>query len=676
MDPARVLGYRDSYLLFQRNPMLERVRIDEDEKQYLRDNGILLQYFRNRDVAVVTARSVFKCFGAKIIKKGKRCTDDYFEALAREEADVARRSLIAKTARSESYKTASPVTSATWMHHAALAVRSYNAQLHERRIDKASFYDVHTDIHQIPSATQPRTCTFQPNDETHDTSSTVAIEFQHRSQHRHGIGSDLLEGTYDVDKALDTLPSNIKEIAIAKLRRESSVGVSKEDQDDLYPLSLLDGQFQASFAVHFSRFNQPEPVPLPPSAAVAKAQSFYAQQYYLNQVYQLVNRNMANYLDPTRQFQFQRQSSPQYQASPPFAPPPNFYPSQSMVPASSPMPMNQSTVSSMAPSVCGYLTPKGLSCKRPVAHPGEKCQVHAPLVAAAAAAAKSHVKNKCADCHQLSVPEELTAKENAPICDVFTMIKCTKCTRKYHPLCANLTTPRQLAAVESYPWSCPECKICCVCKDAGDESTLMICDGCDRGWHTGCCNPKVDDVPEGAWLCPLCADCHGCDEQGSDVQYHHAVAPPSDRYKYPAYLATYCNRCYNNFTEDRFCTVCMKPYSDEDGADEEDNEMVACDTCDHWIHTRCDEILTPEKYQSLCDDEEAKYSCPLCSDNVKPLIQTSTAIMALKGLSAPSGYCVGMIGGKVETRGVVKYKSIKVGVPKINGTGIAEMPIL
>ena len=93
--------------------------------------------------------------------------------------------------------------------------------------------------------------------------------------------------------------------------------------------------------------------------------------------------------------------------------------------------------------------------------------------------------NKCSDCHQLRASEALFSTPEEHITDDFDVVKCSKCTRKYHPICANLTIPKQVAAVESYPWLCPECKICCVCKSAGDESTLMICDGCDRGWHTG-----------------------------------------------------------------------------------------------------------------------------------------------------------------------------------------------
>ncbi|OAD67791.1 hypothetical protein PHYBLDRAFT_160269 [Phycomyces blakesleeanus NRRL 1555(-)] len=207
----------------------------------------------------------------------------------------------------------------------------------------------------------------------------------------------------------------------------------------------------------------------------------------------------------------------------------------------------------------------------------------------------------------------------------------------------------------------------------------MICDGCDRGWHTGCCNPEISQVPEGSWLCRLCAECHSCGEQKDDTdhtQYHYATAPPSKLYDKAAYLATYCTRCYEHFEQSRFCPVCLKTFSEGDENDEEDNEMVTCDSCDYWIHTKCDETLTPEKYQSLCDDEEAKYACPLCAGKVKPIVETEAVKKALKGTSAPCGSCVGLLGGKIKTRGVVSYEDIKVGVPEIKGTGTAEMPSL
>jgi hypothetical protein len=86
--------------------------------------------------------------------------------------------------------------------------------------------------------------------------------------------------------------------------------------------------------------------------------------------------------------------------------------------------------------------------------------------------------------------------------------------------------------------------------------------------------------------------------------------------------------------------------------------MVACDTCDYWVHVGCDEALTPDRYQKLCDDEDEKYNCPLCEGRVKPIVHTGHAALALKGVSAPSGTPVGIIGGKVRKTHHQCYKEV------------------
>ncbi|KAI9033700.1 hypothetical protein CLU79DRAFT_724923 [Phycomyces nitens] len=674
-SPYLIVASRSSCLLW----ILQRFW--EEEKAWLVQQGLLVSWFKNRDVAVVTARSVFKRFGHNIVKKGKQQKDDYFKPSDVEESDpeqvpAPRHQLITDSIQSDKYSTQAPVDQASWMHHAALAVREFNAKLHARRLAKSTFYDVHTNITQLPSSTQPTMCRFEPPSQ--DTEGKDEILFdnrQSRQSGRHGIGRALLEDTYDIEDALRTLSGDIAKAASSVL-----APVSKEViEQDAYPMALIDGQFQSSYPIDFVRFKEPTPKIISPSTVNDTAQSLMAQQYYINQVYQAVNNSLM-YMESGAIKETPATHTPQRVQPTPSQPPSTL----STRKPTTPLPAR----SPATVTLCGYITPKGQACKRVVMFPGEKCQLHAPLVAAqnkpankdspgTHTAAPTYAENKCADCHYLSAPVALLRKEKNTVCDVFAMVKCAKCTKRYHPVCVNLDTPRQVAAVESYPWYCPDCKVCCVCKTTGDEATLMICDGCDRGWHTKCCNPPLDKIPSDSWLCPLCADCHGCDERDgkNGDSYHHAIAPPSDRYKYPVYLATYCGTCYDNFTKDRICPVCLKTYK-EDDSEEDENEMVACDSCDYWIHAGCDESLTPEQYQKLCDDEEAKYKCPLCTDSVKPLVHTGTAVMALKGLSAPSGYCVGLLGGKIKTRGVVSYKKAKVGVPEINGTGIAEMPQL
>ena len=48
--------------------------------------------------------------------------------------------------------------------------------------------------------------------------------------------------------------------------------------------------------------------------------------------------------------------------------------------------------------------------------------------------------------------------------------------------------------------------ICVRCESGGDEDNLIECDAdCGRWWHLGCCEPKLETVPDD-WACPDCAD--------------------------------------------------------------------------------------------------------------------------------------------------------------------------
>ncbi|CAO3627680.1 unnamed protein product [Cunninghamella blakesleeana] len=757
MDPAKQLGFRDSHIFFTKNPALERVRLTEEEKDILVERGMVLAWFRHRDVAVVTARSVFKQFGAKIIKKGKRCRDDYFEAKARaegftgetpiiekksteltslgrwEDLDLyhddgsshARQSLLImdrpinysddsdndsdnehndddddddslyngeddnsdeennntnekltlknnnknsnrsnnkdninadykkKKRKKVSYIPNTIITSETWLHHAALGARGFNAILQSCRDRKLSFYDVHTNIYQVPNATQPSNCKWithidkknNKNNTTNCNSKSNIVFDDGNSTKVNRLYLHVLENQYDENEIVDALPKNVDKSVTSIIQLPSSTHLiqDKEKKGDDFPIALTEHQHQDSFPIDFTRFHQPRPIIISPASIVGKTQSLLAQQHYLNQVYQQanLNKNLPNGM------------------------PYNSFPT-----------MNHTNIFLSNSTTPSYPNHHSLQSK--------KSQQKDPSNQANSKSTSELEKpqkksNVCTECKNIHTPNTLT--DTIPICDVFQMVKCSKCEAKYHPSCANLTTTKQLAAVESYPWLCPECKICCVCNSAGDETTLMICDGCDRGWHTNCCNPPVEEIPEGSWLCPFCAICHSCNNTNEKIDimsnnelqnphhrhFEHAEAPPNENYKYPIYLATYCNPCYIHFEEDRFCPVCLKSFADGEDINDDDRDMVTCDSCERWIHCKCDDTLTSERYAQLCEDEEAKYTCPLCTtDRVVPIDSNSSlAIMALKGISPPCGLAVGVIGGKIKTRGLTEYNGLKVGIPEI-----------
>ncbi|KPI38871.1 Chromatin structure-remodeling complex subunit rsc7 [Cyphellophora attinorum] len=79
---ARTLQYRDSYLLFNKNRSLFKIIASPKEKEQLVQEEILPYSYRSRQIAVVTARSMFRQFGSRVIKDGRRVRDDYWEAKA------------------------------------------------------------------------------------------------------------------------------------------------------------------------------------------------------------------------------------------------------------------------------------------------------------------------------------------------------------------------------------------------------------------------------------------------------------------------------------------------------------------------------------------------------------------------------------------------------------------
>ena len=82
---ARVLSYRDSYLLFNKNRSLYKIIASQAEKDDLIHQEILPYSYRSRQIAIVTAKSMFRQFGSRVIQHGRRVRDDYWEAKARKQ---------------------------------------------------------------------------------------------------------------------------------------------------------------------------------------------------------------------------------------------------------------------------------------------------------------------------------------------------------------------------------------------------------------------------------------------------------------------------------------------------------------------------------------------------------------------------------------------------------------
>lgn len=87
-EPARCIGFRDSYLFFQKHRQLYKIILAEEAKRDLIERNIIPHSYKGRAIGVVTARSVFREFGARIVIGGRKIIDDYQVASARAQGDV------------------------------------------------------------------------------------------------------------------------------------------------------------------------------------------------------------------------------------------------------------------------------------------------------------------------------------------------------------------------------------------------------------------------------------------------------------------------------------------------------------------------------------------------------------------------------------------------------------
>jgi rhodanese-related sulfurtransferase len=57
-------------------------------------------------------------------------------------------------------------------------------------------------------------------------------------------------------------------------------------------------------------------------------------------------------------------------------------------------------------------------------------------------------------------------------------------------------------------------ELCVLCSSGADSARMLLCDGCDDGYHLDCLSPKMERIPSGSWFCPTCSaarkDCSAC----------------------------------------------------------------------------------------------------------------------------------------------------------------------
>lgn len=85
---ARVLGYQESQALFDENKSLYKIAATQAEKENFINRSILSVRDGSETLLFVTAKSIYRQFGSRIIWRGRRVKDDYWEAKAREQGEA------------------------------------------------------------------------------------------------------------------------------------------------------------------------------------------------------------------------------------------------------------------------------------------------------------------------------------------------------------------------------------------------------------------------------------------------------------------------------------------------------------------------------------------------------------------------------------------------------------
>lgn len=199
-EPARLVGFRDSYLLFKTHRNLFKKVCTHEEKIDLIDRHIIPNSYKGRSVNLVAARSIFREFGARIIKEGKKVIDDFWEQRAIDNGDVPGEYADPAELYGNLYKqptvlgdtgsnagttpiAGAPVVSyqsdPTWMYQIALKTREYNSKLLEQRSQTfiRGIKDVYTGLNFYPTSTQPTRVKMMKVGENEDETITYDTKF-------------------------------------------------------------------------------------------------------------------------------------------------------------------------------------------------------------------------------------------------------------------------------------------------------------------------------------------------------------------------------------------------------------------------------------------------------------------------------------------------------------------
>lgn len=69
---------------------------------------------------------------------------------------------------------------------------------------------------------------------------------------------------------------------------------------------------------------------------------------------------------------------------------------------------------------------------------------------------------------------------------------------------------------------------CEICHRSDREDRMLLCDGCDLGFHCECLTPPIENIPEGAWYCDACALISTDESSDEDVEVDESALDDAD----------------------------------------------------------------------------------------------------------------------------------------------------
>lgn len=135
---------------------------------------------------------------------------------------------------------------------------------------------------------------------------------------------------------------------------------------------------------------------------------------------------------------------------------------------------------------------------------------------------------------------------------------------------------------------------CQFCSSGENEDKLLLCDGCDKGYHTYCFKPKMVNIPEGDWWVVR----HRHTNPSGAHQNRMLIFPNS-------LFRRYCFECVNKATNERKCIVCGGHRPPPVG------KMIYCELCPRAYHHDC--YIPP-----MIKVPRGKWYCHGCASKAPP----------------------------------------------------------